>query len=127
MEDVFCIAIVDRVPFPTQSAARRVLPSGILVCSQEPGLGNDLNGGFAVAILAACFDEHQEILASSSPLTKDDVRRRLQWITSLLPSLTPPSRSHLLRINEVLLSGPYREEYVGDQSLVQQMADLTSR
>ncbi|UZJ53427.1 hypothetical protein CBS101457_002747 [Exobasidium rhododendri] len=112
------------------NAARSVLPGPLLVCSQESGLGNDLNGGFVISILASCFDENRNFLQTSPDLTKDDVRRRLQWMTSLLPNLTPPSRGHLLRINEILLSGPYRDhdaDTEGSQSLVGQMAALSSR
>lgn len=36
-------------------------------------------------------------------LTKDEVRRRLQWIVSEMPTANP-SRGHMLRVNEVLLS-----------------------
>lgn len=80
-----------------------------------------------MATLAACFDEHRERVQTVPPLTKEDIKRRLQWIAALLPSFTPPSRSHLLRVNEVLLSGPYREAVRGDEAVLsRRMAALSS-
>jgi hypothetical protein len=115
---------------PGQDAARAAFPGAVLLCSQENGVGNDLIGGFLVAILASCFDEHRSSIDYCPPLTKDDVRRRLQWIVSIIPNFSPPSRGHLLRVNEVLLSGPYRDDVAlvdEDESLAQKMASLSSK
>lgn len=147
---MFCLTLMRRCLHETQRLARKVLPEPILICSQEDGIGNDLNGGLAVAVLAACYTRHQTLrppqerfsraapLADSSAfleearaqgpstetssqpvtlaeasewlcdLTKDDVKRRLQWITSLVPSIKAPSRAHMLRINEALLGAEHR-------------------
>lgn len=45
--------------------------------------------------------------AHCDELTKDDVRRRLQWISADVPGANP-SRALMLRINEVLLSSVYK-------------------
>lgn len=74
-------------------------------------------GGLAVAILSACFDNDRQIVAAIPSLTKEDIKRRLQWIISLLPNFNAPSRGHLLRVNEVLLSGPYRNGNIDNEEL----------
>lgn len=68
-----------------------------------------------VAILSAFFtaQDHaaaptllpslDEVSQHNATLTKEDVRKRLQWIQRDLPTANP-SRAHMLRINEVLLS-----------------------
>jgi hypothetical protein len=99
-----------------------------LLCSQEAGPGNDISGGLAVAILSACFDEHRQLVESIPDLTKEDIRRRLQWIISLLVDFKLPSRGHLLRVNEVLLSDPYKEGPPNvDGNLSGQMGTLSTR
>ncbi|PWN23882.1 initiator tRNA phosphoribosyl transferase, partial [Microstroma glucosiphilum] len=44
----------------------------------------------------------EEVEHQKQSLTKDDVRRRLQWVVGSIPQANP-SRSHLLRVNEVLM------------------------
>jgi hypothetical protein len=110
-----------------QTAAQDVLPEHILLCSQEAGLGNDLVGGLAVAVLSACYNENRLRVNTIPHLNKDDIKRRLQWIISLLANFSVPSRGHLLRVNEVLLSGPYQDgahEY--EQVLLPRMAALST-
>lgn len=98
--------------------ARSALPSPILLCSaEEDGIGHDLNAGFAICILATLFDADQKMLLCDKvkddaplippELTKEDVHRRLQWITTYVPQTKPPSRKHMLRINDALLSADY--------------------
>ncbi|PWN31704.1 uncharacterized protein FA14DRAFT_110992, partial [Meira miltonrushii] len=98
------------------AAAQATLPRHILICSSEhDGIGYDLNGSLAVCILSTCFDEDKMQLVESElrqnlpdayiphDLIKDDIHKRLQWITTFVPQAKPPSRKHMLRINEVLL------------------------
>lgn len=105
------------------AAAQATLPRPILICSSEnDGIGYDLNGSLAVCILSTCFDEGKRQLDGSvlkqdlpnayipADLIKDDVQKRLQWITTFVPQAKPPSRKHMLRINEVLLSQHIRAE-----------------
>lgn len=105
------------------AAAQAALPRHILICSSEnDGIGYDLNGSLAVCILSACFDEDKMQLDRSElrqnlpnahippDLIKDDIHKRLQWITTFVPQAKPPSRKHMLRINEILLSQDIRAE-----------------
>lgn len=112
-----------------QKAAGEVLPEPVLLCSQEAGLGNNLTGGLAVAILSACYDEARLRVDNVPHLSKEDIKRRLQWIISLLANFSVPSRSHLLRVNEVLLSGPYQDEehHREEQALLPRMAALSTK
>jgi hypothetical protein len=97
----------------TQHHVRTTLPGRILLCSaEEDGVGGDLNAGLAVCILATMFDSERRLrsdVGTSFNLTKEDVHRRLQWITSALPQCRPPSRRHMLRINDALLGAEYRK------------------
>lgn len=100
------------------SAGKSVLIAG--------SLGSDLPGAVAVAVLSASFDGHRNLVrhvagSTEAPgdlnqealerhragLSKDDARRRLQWLLASVPQASP-SRAHLLRVNEVLLSPQYR-------------------
>lgn len=105
------------------AAAQKTLPCPILICSSEnDGIGYDLNGSLAISILATCFDEEKVQLSKSLlcrnlphpyipvDLIKDDIHKRLQWITTLVPQAKPPSRKHMLRINEILLSQDIRAD-----------------
>jgi tRNA A64-2'-O-ribosylphosphate transferase len=105
------------------AAAQASLPRHILICSSESdGIGYDLNGSLAICILATCFDEEKTQLAEftlqqdlpkphiPADLIKDDIQKRLQWITTFVPQAKPPSRKHILRINEILLSQDIRAD-----------------
>lgn len=86
--------------------------------------GSELPGAVAVAVLSASFDDARtlvrQIVDEAAPtrsaaldqvalqrhrarLSKDDTRRRLQWLIASAPQASP-SRGYLLRVNEVLLS-----------------------
>jgi hypothetical protein len=108
-----------------QNAAKGALPGPILLCSQEKGIGSDLAGGLAIAILSACFDEQRRLVKVTPELSKEDIKRRMQWVIAILPNFKPPSRGHLLRINEILLSGPYKDNE--EDTLVHQMNALSSQ
>ncbi|CAO1614133.1 unnamed protein product [Jaminaea pallidilutea] len=47
-------------------------------------------------------------------LTKEEIRRRLQWVVSQVPQANP-SRRHMQRVNEVLLEAMSREADQGDR------------
>lgn len=47
-------------------------------------------------------------------LTKEEIRRRLQWVVSQVPQANP-SRGHMQRVNEVLLEAVGREANQGDR------------
>ncbi|WFD42618.1 tRNA A64-2'-O-ribosylphosphate transferase [Malassezia psittaci] len=79
---------------------------GVLLCCADHF---NASGAFAVAILAASFDENRAFLASAkersqhrSKLTKNDVHRRLQWVISA-SELVSPSRAYLQRVNAGLI------------------------
>lgn len=83
-------------------------------------MGHNLNAGLAVCILATCYDADKRPFQNNTrpdaqahippTLTKDDIQKRLQWITTLVPQAKPPSRKHMLRINEALLSQDIRTQ-----------------
>lgn len=82
----------------------------------------DLSGSFAVAFLALLYDADrhwiaedcataqeakQKLAAHARRLSKDDVRKRVQWLISgchALVGSAGPSRAWLNRVNEVVLS-----------------------
>ncbi|PWN90042.1 initiator tRNA phosphoribosyl transferase [Acaromyces ingoldii] len=81
---------------------------GILFCSTDADKHADLAASFAIAVLARCFDASRELIARGErEIGKDDVRRRMQWLVTDVP-WSNPSRSHLLRVNQVLLSPGHR-------------------
>lgn len=110
-------AAVDAVTEALLTNARSKAPRRILVCCEN---GCDVSGALAVAILAACYDEHRSLVGGGLPdaeaherltahrrtLSKDTTRRRLQWLVSAVQTASP-SRSHLQRVNEYLM-GPQR-------------------
>lgn len=83
----------------------------VLICCQD---GKDLSGSLVVAVLASCFTDSRQLLPSPAErnahvaaLTKDALQRRLQWLVTANPQ-SAPSRSFLLRVNELLLSPRHR-------------------
>lgn len=110
-------AAVDAVTEALLANARSKEPRHILLCCEN---GCDVSGALAVAILAACYDEHRSLVGGTRPdaeaherltahrraLSKDTTRRRLQWLVSAVQTASP-SRSHLQRVNEYLM-GPQR-------------------
>ncbi|SNX83131.1 related to RIT1 - initiator tRNA phosphoribosyl-transferase [Melanopsichium pennsylvanicum] len=93
------------VSFPTTQRQK------VLVCCQD---GKDLSGSLVVAILASCFTDKRELVYDKAnlelhrqQLSKDTMRRRLQWLISANPRAAP-SRAFLLRVNELLLSQQHR-------------------
>lgn len=97
----------------------------MLLCSQEEKVGGDLAGGYAIAILATCFDNDHHLISKRPTLSKDGIRRRMQWISTSLPHFSPPSRNHLLRINDFLLSEDYKPDK--SQDLVNGIATLSTQ
>jgi hypothetical protein len=68
----------------------------------------DLSVGITTAALALYFDDAGEFAANvpggrSPVVTKDSVKRRLQWVLSSCPGANP-ARATLRRINEYLMS-----------------------
>lgn len=96
----------------TSRENKQELQNSVLICSSD---GKDLPGSFAIAVLSIFFDENQALLVSKKSesvsnlsahkknLTKASVQKRLEWIVTSNPS-SIPSRTHLKRINEWLLS-----------------------
>ena len=83
----------------------------VLLCCED---GCHLSGALAVAVLAACYDDHRMLLttraaltAHREQLTKNSTQRRLQWLTSSVATASP-SRAHLQRVNAYLM-GPLRQ------------------
>ena len=75
-----------------------------LVIASDVESSKDVAIGVAVAILAACFNNHGAILtADSTKLDKETIRRKLQWILEAKPGVNP-SRTTLKRVNEFLMS-----------------------
>ncbi|CAO1619086.1 unnamed protein product [Parajaminaea phylloscopi] len=60
--------------------------------------------GCELAVLCPNVDE---LARHRAALTKEDVRKRLQWVVRDLPTANP-SRAHMVRVNEALLSRPDR-------------------
>lgn len=97
-----------------QDAITQALQSsahGVFLCCTD---GCHASGALAVAVLAASFDEHRALIPTDdarsvhrAQLTKDAVRRRLQWVLTASPHLAP-SRAYLQRVNACLL-GPQRQ------------------
>lgn len=85
------------------------LARGILLCSTDADKHADLAASFAIAILARFFDASRELIIPEDKVEmgKDDVRKRMQWVVTDVP-WSNPSRSHLLRVNQVLLSPDHR-------------------
>ncbi|CAO1629569.1 unnamed protein product [Sympodiomycopsis kandeliae] len=79
--------------------------------------GKDLNIGFAVTLLSVFYTSHREFTTNGAITTKEEIRKRLQWIVKDLPDANP-SRKHMLRINEVLLSSDRAEKVVGDIDVI---------
>ncbi|PWZ00509.1 initiator tRNA phosphoribosyl transferase, partial [Testicularia cyperi] len=106
-----------RIHFPVAIDAIRAAlakqQEPILICCPD---GKDLSGSLAIAALASCFDENRSLIDDDATraqhllnLTKDDTKRRLQWLVSADPKCSP-SRAFLLRVNEILLSAKYRQD-----------------
>jgi tRNA A64-2'-O-ribosylphosphate transferase len=85
--------------------------SRILIVEQRP---QDLSFAIAAALLSTLYDSSQEFVPADDieehcdSLSKEDIRKRLQWVVQAIPNANP-SRAHLLRINEVLISNRVKE------------------
>lgn len=92
----------------------------------------DLSLSVIVAILSLYYTSQtqaplrtlEEVEEQKRHLTKDDVRRRLHWLVGYMPQANP-SRSHLLRVNEVLMGRQTR--YTARDDLEVDMAALSSK
>lgn len=81
----------------------------VLVCGAD---GYHVCGALLVAVLAASFDERRALIPSlverhvhRRSLSKDETRRRLQWVVGASEQISP-SRAHLQRVNAALI-GPH--------------------
>lgn len=82
----------------------------LLACTD----GCHASGALAIAVLAASYSEDRVFLASPDArtahrthLSKDATKRRLQWVVSASPRISP-SRAYLQRVNAYLI-GPHRQ------------------
>ncbi|WFC98530.1 tRNA A64-2'-O-ribosylphosphate transferase [Malassezia yamatoensis] len=97
--------VVDKVTEVLQNSVQDCDRRVLLCCADQ----FNASGAFAVAVLAASFDENRVFLASAeersqhrSKLCKNDVHRRLQWVISA-SELVSPSRAYLQRVNAGLI------------------------
>mgnify|MGYP002713641075 FL=1 len=81
----------------------------VLICGAD---GYHVPGALLIAILAASFDERRALITSPAArqahrrsLSKDETRRRLQWVVGASEQISP-SRAHLQRVNAALI-GPH--------------------
>lgn len=105
--------------------ARPAAPPHILIVDSEKG---SLSAALATALLSAFYTSPGALMMSPEDLTshrrtltKDDVRRRLQWIARDVPDANP-SRLLMSRINEVLVSrgkGPRAGETKGEKRQIE--------
>lgn len=111
---------VVRLKIPAGKAGVNALRSGLseVVSQRSPAKGDvlvvdttlsDASLAIVVALLACHYDSERGLVvnvdAHRLALTKDDVRRRLQWVQQDLPGANP-SRSAMQRVNEVVLQRP---------------------
>ncbi|WFC93663.1 tRNA A64-2'-O-ribosylphosphate transferase [Malassezia brasiliensis] len=81
----------------------------VLICGAD---GYHVPGALLIAVLAASFDEQRALIPSLTErhvhrrsLSKDETRRRLQWVVGASEKICP-SRAHLQRVNAALI-GPH--------------------
>lgn len=120
------LLFVQKVLLSTSSSARS--PRILVVDSTQ----KDLSLSVLVAILSLCYTSQtqaplqtlEDMEHQKRHLTKDEVRRRLQWLVGYMPQANP-SRSHLLRVNEVLMGRGSKGNDPDD--LTAGMASLSSK